>query len=239
MESGLAGKLMAGFISPAAFNEAVRDFHELAQRVGLAPWSEAQIIRVRVTVKRSIILFYLIPHQFHGEPSLRLKANLEHQGRSPSISIPSAELEEDCEDADDELLEGKAAGVAPGLVTCDVIRSASYQVPVLYLSGVSIDLLRKMEQTNCSIAGEPRAPISFVVGDAPNWIHGHRAHLPQDHPWTNTPVHAIHPCRTAESMAVIASTRELTPLEFLVAWFGLVGRVVDLHVPHEIALSAS
>ncbi|TKX22717.1 hypothetical protein C1H76_5034 [Elsinoe australis] len=195
---------MAGFISPAAFNEAVRDFHELAQRVGLAPWSEAQIIR------------------FHGEPSLRLKANLEHQGRSPSISIPSAELEEDCEDADDELLEGKAAGVAPGLVTCDVIRSASYQVPVLYLSGVSIDLLRKMEQTNCSIAGEPRAPISFV-----------------DHPWTNTPVHAIHPCRTAESMAVIASTRELTPLEFLVAWFGLVGRVVDLHVPHEIALSAS
>ena len=42
---------------------------------------------------------------------------------------------------------------------------------------------------------------------------------------------ALHPCKTAELMAVVLGEAEVSPEQFLVSWLSLVAPVVQLHVP--------
>lgn len=57
---------------------------------------------------------------------------------------------------------------------------------------------------------------------------------PQNHPLTDIPAYFIHPCNTADAMREVASGKALTPEEYMLAWLGLVGGFVGLHVPSEL-----
>ena len=52
----------------------------------------------------------------------------------------------------------------------------------------------------------------------------------QNHPVTDIPCFWVHPCRTAEAMGEIleAKEREVSPVEYLMVWIGLVGNAVGL-----------
>jgi len=53
---------------------------------------------------------------------------------------------------------------------------------------------------------------------------------------TGIPCFWVHPCNTAEAMRVITRSikEEITPLEYLMIWVGLVGAAVGLTLPKEM-----
>lgn len=59
----------------------------------------------------------------------------------------------------------------------------------------------------------------------------------QDHPWLSIPVMFIHPCRTGEAMHSLHDGSDRSPLDYIIAWCGLVGGVAGLNVPIDIATS--
>ena len=60
----------------------------------------------------------------------------------------------------------------------------------------------------------------------------------QNHPVTDIPCFWVHPCRTAESMGEILEDRrnEMSSMEYLMVWIGLVGSAVGLVLPIDVVL---
>ena len=57
------------------------------------------------------------------------------------------------------------------------------------------------------------------------------------HPLTGSPSFFVHPCNTAESMRELLGERDVSAVDYLLIWLGLVGSCVGLHVPKELVVS--
>ena len=122
------------------------------------------------------------------------------------------------------------------LINFDIVHSPAYQVPVLYLTCRSVlpgatqpgKLLTPDEIFETVIATDHKEQFRQS-----NALHAFSA---TDHPITNLPVCFVHPCRTAEAMESIAGA-EQSPVAYLIAWIGLIGQDVGLHVPVWLARS--
>ncbi|KAF2157111.1 hypothetical protein K461DRAFT_10705 [Myriangium duriaei CBS 260.36] len=201
---------MTGVINRDDFTDATMKLHELAQASASGPWRTSQLIT------------------FAGDIGMRIR---RVQTQDPPIDGSNDMLAiSDLNDSDDEALTVacSASTSAPRHSIFDIIRSPTYQVPVLY------------------IYSEASRPLS---GISP--ISGQPAHIPPttslqsghitltDHPWLNTPVYFVHPCNTAEAMQAICGEKKISPLQYLVAWCGLIGGVVDLEIPMDIAVASA
>jgi ubiquitin-like-conjugating enzyme ATG10 len=109
---------------------------------------------------------------------------------------------------------------------CDLVHSASYQVPVLYFqvcntlwhSPPSLDTLH-----------------SILVPDL------HRIHVQNvgilgaisksDHPVTGIPLFFVHPCQTLAAMTSLQISQSGEPDDYLLGWIGIMGAAVGLSVP--------
>ena len=58
----------------------------------------------------------------------------------------------------------------------------------------------------------------------------------QNHPVTDIPCYFIHPCKTAEAMEELIDLREISRVDYLRLWIGLMGRCVGLYLPKELAV---
>ncbi|MCJ1447722.1 MAG: hypothetical protein MMC23_008233 [Stictis urceolatum] len=57
-----------------------------------------------------------------------------------------------------------------------------------------------------------------------------------NHPVTDVPCFFVHPCNTADAMHEIVGNRQVTSLQYLQIWLGLIGAVVGLSLPIELAM---
>lgn len=60
----------------------------------------------------------------------------------------------------------------------------------------------------------------------------------QNHPVTGIPCFWVHPCNTAEAMRSITNgiEKQVTSLEYLMVWIGLVAAAVGLSLPKELVV---
>ena len=58
----------------------------------------------------------------------------------------------------------------------------------------------------------------------------------ENHPANNIPCFFVHPCRTSEAMASLTLDRDISTSEYLQIWIGLIGSVVGLNLPIELAI---
>jgi len=65
-----------------------------------------------------------------------------------------------------------------------------------------------------------------------------RANMVKNHPITDVPCFFIHPCNTAEAMKELLQSRQVSGLEYLQLWVGLVGGCVGLYLPKELAFGS-
>jgi ubiquitin-like-conjugating enzyme ATG10 len=111
-------------------------------------------------------------------------------------------------------------------LSCDVVYSASYQVPVLYFqlcntmwhSPPSLDTLHSV------LVPELHKPPVQHVG-----ILG--AISKSDHPVTGVPSFFVHPCQTLAAMTSLQISRSGEPDNYLLGWIGIIGAAVGLSVP--------
>ncbi|THC95945.1 hypothetical protein EYZ11_004587 [Aspergillus tanneri] len=54
------------------------------------------------------------------------------------------------------------------------------------------------------------------------------------HPLSETPTFFVHPCNTADAMRQIVGQQNITPEKYLIAWLGLIGNHLGLHLPKEL-----
>lgn len=51
---------------------------------------------------------------------------------------------------------------------------------------------------------------------------------------SDLPALFIHPCRTQEALQTVCPEHDVTPLEYLMLWFGVIGSVVGLAAPIDV-----
>ena len=57
-----------------------------------------------------------------------------------------------------------------------------------------------------------------------------------NHPITDVPCFAIHPCNTADALVDIIGAKDVSGLDYLQIWIGLIGGPVGLYLPKELAM---
>ena len=201
-------------ISQPEFDEACQQLEELFARKG-----NAQDDWLSVTVK-----------QQYGTKYLKITKALRDipAKREPDEEPDTDEMIEE----DDEALSTHSPHDAQAILEYDIILSASYRVPVLYI-GVKDTLLRypiTAETIPHIVPSHFQAQVSEV--GAMGAITG------TDHPVTNLPVFFIHPCRTMTALEACASSG-LDSLQYLKLWMGIVGCCVGLSVPSCLAIEDS
>ncbi|KAF2141801.1 uncharacterized protein K452DRAFT_287761 [Aplosporella prunicola CBS 121167] len=60
-------------------------------------------------------------------------------------------------------------------------------------------------------------------------------HMEQNHPVTDMPALFVHPCNTASALQEATPSQELTPLQYLQLWLGIIGGCVGLQMPVALA----
>jgi ubiquitin-like-conjugating enzyme ATG10 len=119
--------------------------------------------------------------------------------------------------------------VAP-ILSCDIVHSASYQVPVLYFQlcnmhwhlPPSLDIIHSI-----LVPDFHKIPVRDVG------LLG--ALSTSDHPVTGLPSFFIHPCQTQTAMASLHIDQFGQPDDYLLAWIGMIGSTVGLSVPLQMA----
>lgn len=56
---------------------------------------------------------------------------------------------------------------------------------------------------------------------------------------TGLPTYFVHPCRTADAMLASSEGQQISPLDYMMLWFGIIGGSVGLSLPIETALRSS
>ncbi|KAG8623500.1 hypothetical protein KVT40_008476 [Elsinoe batatas] len=147
-------------ISRADFHQAVSKFHELCEGSKDITWSRLQII------------------QSHGARGLSLSTAIEHTG-----SIDDYGGEVDVTEADDAEAVVPMRSASTSTMRYDIIRSESYEVPVLYIHSPRLadvgDLMASHRDTR------PETPLSYTVkpsqSNFPSQTHVCRIILGQIH----------------------------------------------------------
>ena len=116
----------------------------------------------------------------------------------------------------------------------DVVHSATYQVPVLYLTieHTGRDRLNTPDSVYGLLVPASHRPQMQAVG-----VMG--AVSMADHNVTGLPCWFVHPCRTGEAMDAMLSpcggrVVDRDSRKYLLMWMGLVGGGVGLNVPIEV-----
>jgi ubiquitin-like-conjugating enzyme ATG10 len=115
-------------------------------------------------------------------------------------------------------------------LSCDVVYSASYQVPVLYFqlcntpwhSPPSLDTLHSILVPDLHRTHVQRIGILGAISKS-------------DHPVTGVPSFFVHPCQTLAAMANLQISRSGGPDDYLLGWIGIIGAAVGLSVPAQMA----
>ncbi|KAL8822315.1 MAG: hypothetical protein Q9191_006946 [Dirinaria sp. TL-2023a] len=171
------------------------------------------------------------------ENTLRLSPAIERETHSsgsktdPDVDQDDSEEQVNPEDSHDEVRDDQR----------------NYQVPVLYFTFRN---LSSLNPTNIETVYKLLTPKNFksnlertgvMGGITMGLIEGL-----QNHPLTDFPSFFVHPCNTAEAMRELLGDqkrdskeeeREVSPIEYLMTWFGLVGSSVGLHIPRELAFA--
>lgn len=151
--------------------------------------------------------------------------------------VDDGTAEDAVEEADPEALQRPPASsireVSPAVIY-DIVHSPSYQVPVLYLT---FQRLSQRGPPSPEEVYELLVPASHKPQLQAVGVMG--ALSMAEHPVTGLPAYFVHPCRTQEAMRSVTGERTLRSWEYIVAWIGLVGPSVGLHVPVELAKALS
>ncbi|KAI7226683.1 hypothetical protein KC330_g8723 [Hortaea werneckii] len=169
-----------------------------------------------------------------------------HDGQNLSCATTNLEREpvsngeaEEClpqfeEDDSEILMKSNPSGTGDQdgrKVLYDIVYFPTYQVPVLYLSFPS---------TNRSPLPPPDEVYDLLVP------HPYRAQLQAvgpmtalsmtgEHPVTGGPAYFVHPCLTQDSMRAVMAGRQVSAVEYLALWIGVVGATVGLSLPVSLA----
>lgn len=124
-----------------------------------------------------------------------------------------------------------------------IILSPTYRVPVLYFQ--VLHPLNKVGANSIEQILEHIVPIQLrdhiesigVLGAISLTVRAHtgdcdleRANRRQHHPMVGRPFFCVHPCNTPEALGEIIGTRQVSPLEYMQIWLGLVGPAVGFHL---------
>nr|POE82718.1 ubiquitin-like-conjugating enzyme atg10 [Quercus suber] len=176
----------------------------------------------------------------HDETILRITKEL---APSMTTAIVGEEVEgakedlgrDEVEDERDEgeLLRARSAMTVPRVVY-EVVYSASYQVPVLYVTFQHLPEpgLPSLERVYELLVPPELAPQLQAVG-----VMGSLSF--SEHPVTGFPAYFVHPCRTAEVMGSVVGDGKVGPEEYLLAWLGMMGTSVGLSVSADFAMRIS
>lgn len=150
----------------------------------------------------------------------------EHGSRHPAVdesdTIEDNDLEAVCRIHHQDALAG--------MVDFSIALSPSYQVPVLWF--------RLSTQTPTDVEAIDRV-YSLLVPPATRASLRHVGVLGgisiADHPVSGLPAFFFHPCRTQEVMESLQPTGSMTPVEYLLLWFGVIGAAAGLSIPSAVA----
>lgn len=53
---------------------------------------------------------------------------------------------------------------------------------------------------------------------------------------TGLPTYFVHPCRTADALLASSEKKQVSPMDYMMLWFGIIGISVGLTLPIETAL---
>jgi ubiquitin-like-conjugating enzyme ATG10 len=134
-------------------------------------------------------------------------------------------------------------------VEYDIVYSESYQVPTLFFKILDSwgQVQTKLDVVHqyliASSAWEAiqavgiLGAISTAVSEAARicvLTLGSKCFMwAQNHPITGTPAFFVHPCQTADAMRSLEFSNR--GIDYLIAWIGLIGSSVGLHVPVGVA----
>lgn len=133
------------------------------------------------------------------------------------------------------------------LVDFNILLSTTYRVPVLYFrlrnlpvrGPQGLDAVYQIlvpRDAEAALRGSGvMGGISMAVSSNANMPQRHN-NKHQNHPVTGMPWYFIHPCNTAKAMEDIIGTRQISELEYLLIWIGLIGGAVGLYLPKELAM---
>lgn len=161
----------------------------------------------------------------HGVQFLQIRRAQPHQTLCAS-EVSSEDDVNHSEDDPEALQPEQCAALEETVIVYDIVHSSSYQVPVLYLAvrrTASTKRLSSDELYRLLVPDAFRQQIEAVG------VMG--ALSMTDHPVASVPVYFVHPCRTQEAMRSLLAGREVTAIEYLLLWLGLVGGSVGLNVP--------
>lgn len=55
---------------------------------------------------------------------------------------------------------------------------------------------------------------------------------------TGLPSYFVHPCRTADALRASSESGKVSPMEYMMLWFGIIGTSVGLAMPLQTAYCA-
>ncbi|KAI7543497.1 hypothetical protein KC331_g7370 [Hortaea werneckii] len=116
-------------------------------------------------------------------------------------------------------------------VNYDIVYSPTYQVPVLYLSSPSTDrspLPSPDEVYGLLVPYQYRAQLQAVGPMSALSMTG-------EHPVTGGPAYFVHPCLTQDFIRAVMAGRQVSAVEYLALWVGVIGATVGLSLPVSVA----
>ncbi|KAJ9201133.1 hypothetical protein DTO027B5_7711 [Paecilomyces variotii] len=175
------------------------------------------------------------PYQHNASSILKISKALapidtsnEADPQRAEDELPTDQVEED----DNEALIRPAYRAPRIEIEYSIVRSPTYQVPVLYFTWRHAPPAgpRGIDAVYTYLVPDQYKDELQAVGVLGAISMG-------DHPETGTPAYFVHPCNTADALTQIADGKNLDPESYLLLWFGLVGNCVNLHLPRELLAS--
>ncbi|OQO07587.1 hypothetical protein B0A48_07284 [Cryoendolithus antarcticus] len=173
----------------------------------------------------------------YGVKYLRITREVTFSG-STVIDASDAAVDEDSDDQvpdeDAEIVE-RSSGCEmqqPLTPVCyDIVHSASYQVPVVYIT---------LPELSPAAASSPEQVYSLLVPDAyksqMQAVGTMGALSMGEHPVTGSPAWFVHPCLTQDAMRVVSEGQAtFGPRMYLMRWLGVIGSSIGLSVPINVA----
>ncbi|KAA8652266.1 ATG3/ATG10 family protein [Aspergillus tanneri] len=224
------------FLTREEFECACRAFLDRVHLLGLSAvgWSSIQLVHQVVVSLLSIYVFPAAVGQMEipaTGPILKLSRSIDnvdiHQyNATPAVDTTEPRLE--ASEDDPEALVRTSRPSTCLLVEYEILLSPTYQVPVLYfmLRGSNLGPLGVDAVYHYLVADQHKKELQSV-GVMGGISFGY-------HPLSETPTFFVHPCNTADAMRQIVGQQNITPEKYLIAWLGLIGNHLGLHLPKEL-----
>jgi ubiquitin-like-conjugating enzyme ATG10 len=124
--------------------------------------------------------------------------------------------------------------------------SPTYGIPVLYFHilghAATIESLKVVYKYLVPSSVRPQLEAVGVLGGVSLTVSTHalegsnEAESRKNDPVTDMPSFFVHPCQTTDALRAILPD-QISSVEYLQLWLGLIGPCVGLHLPKELAIS--